>query len=136
MLHCRAEQQRNEALLNAEELTRVFQKYKEKITGRFEKVRFCLFVCLFCHSVMILLLLCWAANSYVIYGALFFPGGKILRVGMEQATCVSITYLLLNSLHSMVMHPRKLCFLSLSSWESCVLQVHLYNHLSNLSKET
>uniref|UniRef100_A0A8C3LER7 Coiled-coil domain containing 18 n=1 Tax=Chrysolophus pictus TaxID=9089 RepID=A0A8C3LER7_CHRPC len=35
----RAEQQRNEALLNAEELTRVFQKYKEKITGRFEKVQ-------------------------------------------------------------------------------------------------
>lgn len=45
MLHCRAEQQRNEALLNAEELTRVFQKYKEKITGRFEKVSVCLFVC-------------------------------------------------------------------------------------------
>jgi len=44
MLHCRAEQQRNEALLNAEELTRVFQKYKEKITGRFEKVRFFLVV--------------------------------------------------------------------------------------------
>ncbi|XP_021260455.1 coiled-coil domain-containing protein 18 isoform X5 [Numida meleagris] len=35
----RAEQQRNEALLNAEELTRVFQKYKEKVTGRFEKVQ-------------------------------------------------------------------------------------------------
>lgn len=47
MLHCRAEQQRNEALLNAEELTRVFQKYKEKITGRFEKVRFFLVVFFF-----------------------------------------------------------------------------------------
>lgn len=35
----RAEQQRNEALLNAEELTRVFQKFKENITERFEKVQ-------------------------------------------------------------------------------------------------
>ncbi|NXO51325.1 CCD18 protein, partial [Aramus guarauna] len=35
----RAEQQRNEALLNAEELTRAFQKYKEKITEKLEKVK-------------------------------------------------------------------------------------------------
>ncbi|XP_064311587.1 coiled-coil domain-containing protein 18 isoform X3 [Phalacrocorax carbo] len=35
----RAEQQRNEALLNAEELTRAFKKYKEKIIGKLEKVK-------------------------------------------------------------------------------------------------
>ncbi|KAM9280456.1 coiled-coil domain-containing protein 18 isoform 2-T2 [Cariama cristata] len=35
----RAEQQRNEALLNAEELTRAFKKYKEKITEKLEKVK-------------------------------------------------------------------------------------------------
>ncbi|NXT53484.1 CCD18 protein, partial [Pluvianellus socialis] len=35
----RAEQQRNEALLNAEELTRAFKKYKEKITKKLEKVK-------------------------------------------------------------------------------------------------
>ncbi|XP_077189030.1 coiled-coil domain-containing protein 18 isoform X2 [Paroedura picta] len=35
----RAEQQRNEALYNAEELTRTFQKYKEKITEKLEKVQ-------------------------------------------------------------------------------------------------
>ncbi|XP_061860023.1 coiled-coil domain-containing protein 18 isoform X3 [Colius striatus] len=34
----RAEQQRNEALLNAEELTRAFEKYKEKITEKLEKL--------------------------------------------------------------------------------------------------
>lgn len=38
MLLCRAEQQRNEALLNVEELTRAFKKYKEKITEKLEKV--------------------------------------------------------------------------------------------------
>ncbi|NXK82221.1 CCD18 protein, partial [Amazona guildingii] len=35
----RAEQQRNEALLNVEELTRAFKKYKEKITETLEKVK-------------------------------------------------------------------------------------------------
>ncbi|NXT02588.1 CCD18 protein, partial [Jacana jacana] len=35
----RAEQQRNEALLNAEELTRAFKRYKEKMTEKLEKVR-------------------------------------------------------------------------------------------------
>ncbi|NXL55943.1 CCD18 protein, partial [Chordeiles acutipennis] len=35
----RAEQQRNEALLNAEELTRAFKKYKEEITEKLEKVK-------------------------------------------------------------------------------------------------
>ncbi|NWU66770.1 CCD18 protein, partial [Pterocles burchelli] len=35
----RAEQQRNEALLNAEEMTRAFKKYKEKITEKLEKVK-------------------------------------------------------------------------------------------------
>ncbi|NXI57011.1 CCD18 protein, partial [Chloroceryle aenea] len=35
----RAEQQRNEALLNMEELTRAFKKYKEKITEELEKVK-------------------------------------------------------------------------------------------------
>ncbi|KAF1641972.1 Coiled-coil domain-containing protein 18, partial [Eudyptes chrysocome] len=35
----RAEQQRNEALLNAEELTRAFKNYKEKITEKLEKVK-------------------------------------------------------------------------------------------------
>ncbi|NXJ33396.1 CCD18 protein, partial [Ciconia maguari] len=35
----RAEQQRNEALLNAEELTRAFKKYKEKITEKLKKVK-------------------------------------------------------------------------------------------------
>uniref|UniRef100_A0A663DPV4 Coiled-coil domain containing 18 n=1 Tax=Aquila chrysaetos chrysaetos TaxID=223781 RepID=A0A663DPV4_AQUCH len=35
----RAEQQRNEALLNVEELTRSFKKYKEKITEKLEKVK-------------------------------------------------------------------------------------------------
>ncbi|NXJ89209.1 CCD18 protein, partial [Corythaixoides concolor] len=35
----RAEQQRNEALLNAEELTRAFKMYKQKITEELEKVK-------------------------------------------------------------------------------------------------
>ncbi|NXQ82538.1 CCD18 protein, partial [Nyctibius grandis] len=35
----RAEQQRNDALLNVEELTRAFKKYKEKITEKLEKVK-------------------------------------------------------------------------------------------------
>uniref|UniRef100_A0A8C4TU62 Coiled-coil domain containing 18 n=1 Tax=Falco tinnunculus TaxID=100819 RepID=A0A8C4TU62_FALTI len=35
----RAEQQRNEALLNAEELIRAFKRYKEKITEKLEKVK-------------------------------------------------------------------------------------------------
>ncbi|NXG72674.1 CCD18 protein, partial [Baryphthengus martii] len=35
----RAEQQRNEALLNVEELTRAFKKYQEKITEKLEKVK-------------------------------------------------------------------------------------------------
>uniref|UniRef100_A0A8C8AZN4 Coiled-coil domain containing 18 n=1 Tax=Otus sunia TaxID=257818 RepID=A0A8C8AZN4_9STRI len=35
----RAEQQRDEALLNVEELTRAFKKYKEKITEKLEKVK-------------------------------------------------------------------------------------------------
>ncbi|XP_044288514.1 coiled-coil domain-containing protein 18 isoform X2 [Varanus komodoensis] len=35
----RTEQQRNEALYNAEELTRTFKKYKEKITDKLEKVQ-------------------------------------------------------------------------------------------------
>ncbi|NXL43654.1 CCD18 protein, partial [Podilymbus podiceps] len=35
----RAEQQRNEALLNVEELTRAFKKYKDKITEKLEKVK-------------------------------------------------------------------------------------------------
>ncbi|NXF31525.1 CCD18 protein, partial [Nyctibius bracteatus] len=35
----RAEQERNEALLNVEELTRAFKKYKEKITEKLEKVK-------------------------------------------------------------------------------------------------
>ncbi|NWW95327.1 CCD18 protein, partial [Rhynochetos jubatus] len=35
----RAEQQRNAALLNAEELTRAFKKYKKKITVKLEKVK-------------------------------------------------------------------------------------------------
>ncbi|NXI94539.1 CCD18 protein, partial [Psophia crepitans] len=35
----RAEQQRNEALLNAEDLARAFKKYKEKITEKLEKVK-------------------------------------------------------------------------------------------------
>ncbi|NXR16003.1 CCD18 protein, partial [Semnornis frantzii] len=35
----RAEQQRNEALLNVEELTRAFKKYKEKMTEKFDKVK-------------------------------------------------------------------------------------------------
>ncbi|NWI64270.1 CCD18 protein, partial [Todus mexicanus] len=35
----RAEQQRSEALLNVEELTRAFKKYKEKITKKLEKVK-------------------------------------------------------------------------------------------------
>ncbi|NWW43863.1 CCD18 protein, partial [Pedionomus torquatus] len=35
----RAEEQRNEALLNAEEVTRAFKRYKEKMTARLEKVR-------------------------------------------------------------------------------------------------
>uniref|UniRef100_A0A8C0EQE4 Coiled-coil domain containing 18 n=1 Tax=Bubo bubo TaxID=30461 RepID=A0A8C0EQE4_BUBBB len=35
----RAEQQRDEALLNAEELTRAFKKYKQKITEKLEKVK-------------------------------------------------------------------------------------------------
>ncbi|NWX24325.1 CCD18 protein, partial [Aegotheles bennettii] len=35
----RAEQQRNEALLNVKELTRAFKKYKEKITEKIEKVK-------------------------------------------------------------------------------------------------
>jgi len=39
MLLCRAEQQRNEALLNAEEVTRAFKNYKVKITEKLEKVR-------------------------------------------------------------------------------------------------
>lgn len=48
MLLCRAEQQRNEALLNAEELTRAFKKFKEKATEKIEKVRD-FFLC-FCHA--------------------------------------------------------------------------------------
>lgn len=40
MLLCRTEQQRNDALLNAEELTRVFKKYNEKIIEKLEKVGF------------------------------------------------------------------------------------------------
>ncbi|NXX41173.1 CCD18 protein, partial [Tricholaema leucomelas] len=35
----RAEQQRNEALLNVEELTRAFKKYKEKMTEKMDKVK-------------------------------------------------------------------------------------------------
>ncbi|NXN24165.1 CCD18 protein, partial [Nycticryphes semicollaris] len=35
----RVEQQRNEALLNAQELTRAFKRYKEKMTEKLEKVR-------------------------------------------------------------------------------------------------
>ncbi|NXU31497.1 CCD18 protein, partial [Thalassarche chlororhynchos] len=35
----RVEQQRNEALLNTEKLTRAFKKYKEKITEKLEKVK-------------------------------------------------------------------------------------------------
>ncbi|NXT78488.1 CCD18 protein, partial [Zapornia atra] len=35
----RAEEQRNEALLNAERLTRAFKKYKEEITEKLEKVK-------------------------------------------------------------------------------------------------
>ncbi|XP_019357167.1 PREDICTED: coiled-coil domain-containing protein 18 isoform X4 [Gavialis gangeticus] len=35
----RAEQQRNEALFNAEELTKAFKKYREKITEKLEKVQ-------------------------------------------------------------------------------------------------
>ncbi|NXD69466.1 CCD18 protein, partial [Eolophus roseicapillus] len=35
----RAEQQRNEAVLSVEELTRAFKKYKEKITEKLEKVK-------------------------------------------------------------------------------------------------
>lgn len=35
----RAQQQRNEALLNMEELTRAFTKYKAEITEKLEKVR-------------------------------------------------------------------------------------------------
>lgn len=35
----RAQQQRNEALLNVEELTRAFTKYKAEITEKLEKVR-------------------------------------------------------------------------------------------------
>ncbi|KFV43433.1 Coiled-coil domain-containing protein 18, partial [Tyto alba] len=35
----RAEQQRDEALLNVEDLTRAFKKYKEKITEKLEKVK-------------------------------------------------------------------------------------------------
>ncbi|XP_015675726.1 coiled-coil domain-containing protein 18 [Protobothrops mucrosquamatus] len=35
----RTEQQRNEALYNAEELTRTFKQYKEKITNKLEKVQ-------------------------------------------------------------------------------------------------
>ncbi|NXG61034.1 CCD18 protein, partial [Hemiprocne comata] len=35
----RVEQQRNEALLNVEDLTRAFKKYKEKITEKLEKVK-------------------------------------------------------------------------------------------------
>ncbi|XP_054021041.1 coiled-coil domain-containing protein 18 [Dryobates pubescens] len=35
----RAEQQRNEALLNAEELTKAFKKYKEKMTETLDKVK-------------------------------------------------------------------------------------------------
>ncbi|NXP53476.1 CCD18 protein, partial [Heliornis fulica] len=35
----RAEEQRNEALLNVEKLTRAFRKYKEKITEKLEKVK-------------------------------------------------------------------------------------------------
>ncbi|XP_008943601.1 PREDICTED: coiled-coil domain-containing protein 18 [Merops nubicus] len=35
----RAEQQRNEALLNAEELTRAFKKYKEKMTEKLQRVK-------------------------------------------------------------------------------------------------
>ncbi|OXB57927.1 hypothetical protein ASZ78_003913 [Callipepla squamata] len=39
MLHCRAEQKTNDASLDVEEPTRVFQEYKEKISARLEKVR-------------------------------------------------------------------------------------------------
>ncbi|NXG48515.1 CCD18 protein, partial [Psilopogon haemacephalus] len=35
----RAEQQRNEALLNVEEMTRAFKKYKEKMTEKLDKVK-------------------------------------------------------------------------------------------------
>lgn len=35
----RAQQQRNEALLNVEQLTRAFTKYKAEVTEKLEKVR-------------------------------------------------------------------------------------------------
>lgn len=35
----RAQQQRNEALLNVEQLTRAFTKYRAEITEKLEKVR-------------------------------------------------------------------------------------------------
>lgn len=48
MLLSRAEEQRNEALLNAEELTRAFKKYKEETTEKLEKVEFFLRLVLPC----------------------------------------------------------------------------------------
>lgn len=70
MLLCRAEQQRNEVLLNAEELTRAFKKFKEKATEKLEQVRdFSLF--LPCRQQT-------AVDSPV--GQLFLlVGGKVLR---------------------------------------------------------
>lgn len=38
-LNLRAEQQRNEALYNAEELSKAFQQYKQKVAEKLEKVR-------------------------------------------------------------------------------------------------
>lgn len=38
-LNFRAERQRNEALYNAEELSKAFQHYKEKVAEKLEKVR-------------------------------------------------------------------------------------------------
>lgn len=67
MLLCRAEQQRNEALLNAEELTRAFKKFKEKATEKIEKVRdFC-----FVFAMQ-------AANSSG-FSSGSVVGGKVLR---------------------------------------------------------
>ena len=53
-LNSRAEQQRNEALYNAEELSKAFQHYEEKMAEKLEKVRGSFANSVFCITIHIL----------------------------------------------------------------------------------
>lgn len=76
----RAQQQRNEALLNVEELTRAFMKYKAEITETLEKVRD------FSSLVFAMIIKCFfqKARQLIVTGSSvtqLFPlvGGKVLK---------------------------------------------------------